>query len=62
MKIVDHKINSGKGRIKYIKEGISEVSKVGTNGGASGKKMVLNKEMAAREGKNMVSDTTCEAA
>lgn len=56
MQIVDHEINSGKG-IKYIKEGISGLNKVGTNWGTSGlktlEKMVLNKEMVAKEGKSI---------
>lgn len=56
MQIVDHKINSGKG-IKYIKEGISGLSKVGTNWDTSGlktlEKMVLNKETVAKEGKSI---------
>lgn len=54
IKIVDHEISSGKG-IKGVKEGISGLSKVGTNMGTSGlnalEKILLNKEMMAREEK-----------
>lgn len=43
--------------MKYIKEAISEHSKVGTGWGAHGLKaleeIVLNKEMVAREGKSI---------
>lgn len=56
IKIADHKINAGQG-VKYITEGISELNKVGTNWGTgrlnSLEKMVLNKEMVAREGRSI---------
>lgn len=56
IKVVDHEINPGKG-LKYTKEGISEFSKLRTNWGTSGlkvpEKMVLNKEIGAREEKSI---------
>ena len=56
IKIADYEINSGKRR-KYIKEGISRLSTVGTNWGTSGlealEKMALNNNMVAREGRSI---------
>ena len=56
IKIADYEINSGKRR-KYIKEGISRLSKVGTSWGTSGlkalEKMALNSNMVAREGRSI---------